>query len=211
MPIQLVAQATSDGYVPAAQLGPDANVQQLRFTGYNAPFVVQLWKYAEGFTERTKPVFDSTEYVYAANAGDVFGPEVAGARFRSYTTGKPASIFATLAYDIDPPAAPIPPLVAVTTSTPEPGASFSVIAQGHTGGTHGTPTALAGSTPCDSVVVRALPGNSGIVYLGDAAVTTANGYELSPGDALALDVNDVDGIFFDVDTTGDGVSWLALG
>lgn len=213
MPEQLIGVATQDGYVDAVQLGPAGNCRQLRFIGYNNAFAVQLFKYQlqPGNTNKTL-LDDSAEYVYGANSGDVFGPEVAGARFRSYDPGKPASIFATLAYLIDPPASPIPPLVAVPSSSPEPGTALAIVAQGQVAGTNGTPTPLEGSsTECQGVSVKADPDNAGQAYLGDASVTTANGYILAPGDAVGFDVDDLATVFFDVDTTGDVVSFLAVG
>ena len=61
-----------------------------------------------------------------------------------------------------------------------------------------------------AVVVRAKPTNLGNVYVGNSGVSTTGGYILSPGDAVAFDFNNVFNVSFTVDTTGDGVSWLAV-
>ncbi len=208
---QLTNVATADAFTDAASLGPAGNVRQLRFIGYNQAFVVQLYKYVHQPGNTNKWSLAPDEYVYAANSGDVFGPEVAGVRFRSYTTGKPASIFCVLAYMVDPPAAPLPPFAAIASSPPSPGSSYTIVGQGHKNGTNGVATVLAGALACAGVSVRAKPSNTGLVYLGDGAVTTGNGYELSPGDAIAFDVGNVNQVFFDVDTNGEGVSWMAVG
>lgn len=78
----------------------------------------------------------------------------------------------------------------------------------------GTAEALNGgaslSVPDGATVeVAALPGNAGNVYVGDADVSAANGRVLSAGDPPArLNVTDVASVYVDVDTAGEGVSWV---
>ena len=62
------------------------------------------------------------------------------------------------------------------------------------------------------VAVKALVGNAGNVYLGnDAAadVTSANGFELAPGEGVVLNKS-LDSLWFDAATSGDKLSWLKL-
>ena len=62
------------------------------------------------------------------------------------------------------------------------------------------------------IAVKALAGNTGIVYIGnDAAgdVTSANGFELSPGDGVVVRKS-LDAFWFDAATSGDKLSWLKL-
>lgn len=63
-----------------------------------------------------------------------------------------------------------------------------------------------------SVAVKALTNNAGLVYIGnDAAgdVTSANGFELAPGEGVIVRKS-LDGYWFDSATNGDKLSWLEL-
>lgn len=128
-----------------------------------------------------------------------------GIRFKNATAGATATVSGQIAYGEQPLLDLTFPGVSASAST------YNIIGQGQTNGTHGTPTVLTASLVCVSVVVRAKPGNSGLVYLGGSSVTTSNGYELSPGDAVSFDVENPHAVYFDVDTTNDGVSWMAVG
>ena len=75
-------------------------------------------------------------------------------------------------------------------------------------------TAVQGtSTPnYTGFFIRALSGNTGNVYIGnDGAgdVTSANGYELAPGDQIYIEVPNLSDLWFDAATNGDKFSWLA--
>lgn len=74
-----------------------------------------------------------------------------------------------------------------------------------------------------AVAIKALPGNTGVVYIGnDGAgdVTSANGYPLSAGDQILREApagddyasGDIDlaDIWVDAATNGDKVAWLQL-
>jgi len=63
---------------------------------------------------------------------------------------------------------------------------------------------------CKSVLVKALAGNAGKVYVGGSDVSSANGLELSAGDSVGLAVTDVNKLYIDAGTDADGVSWLAV-
>ena len=74
-------------------------------------------------------------------------------------------------------------------------------------------TAVQGSNVLleNGVYVRALSGNTGVVYVGnDGAgdVDSANGYELSPGEAIAIQVRNMNELYFDAATNGDKFCWL---
>lgn len=77
-------------------------------------------------------------------------------------------------------------------------------------------TAEAGpSTPTGRwFQIKALPGNSGVLYVGnDGAddVTSGNGYPLSAGDDIIVEVRrSLAELYFDVATNGDGYAWLQL-
>ena len=64
------------------------------------------------------------------------------------------------------------------------------------------------------LMVKALVGNAGDVYLGnDGAgdVASGNGLELSPGDVVVFEfVGNLGALFLDAANNDDGVSWLML-
>ena len=64
------------------------------------------------------------------------------------------------------------------------------------------------------LLVKALVGNAGDVYLGnDGAgdVTLSNGLELSPGDVVVFEfVGTLGALYLDAANNGDGVAWLLL-
>lgn len=92
--------------------------------------------------------------------------------------------------------------------------NWTTVANGQdTVASSGTAEQLNGGTsltvPSGAVLkVRALSGNGGSVYVGDSGVTTSNGYELTASDAVTLAVDDVANAHIDVDTDGEGVSWI---
>ena len=59
------------------------------------------------------------------------------------------------------------------------------------------------------VTVKALAGNSGIVYVGDNTVAAANGLELSASESVFIEVDDVATVNIDAAEDGDGVGWIA--
>ena len=61
--------------------------------------------------------------------------------------------------------------------------------------------------------IKALAGNTGIVYVGnDGAgdVTSANGFELSAGDVVFFE-GVLENLWFDAATDGDKVCWFRAG
>ena len=145
------------------------------------------------------------ELPLAAGASGSLPKECVGIRFRNATAGQVANVSGYISYGSQPLLDLTFPGAAATS------AGFDIKGQGHKTGTHGTATVINTSLVCESVAVRALPGNTNIVYIGTSTVTTSNGYELSPGDAVAFDVGNTNLVYFDVDTTGEGVSWMAVG
>jgi hypothetical protein len=65
-----------------------------------------------------------------------------------------------------------------------------------------------------SVVIQALPSNTNEVVVGDssvvAAVGTRKGLALNPGESLVLNIDQLSDVYLDVETNGEGVSYLAL-
>jgi hypothetical protein len=76
----------------------------------------------------------------------------------------------------------------------------------------GTAEALVGSSAevKQGVWIKALLGNTNNVYVGDSDVDSSNGYELDAGDVVFLSVRDLANVYIDVDTNGEGVSFIAV-
>lgn len=74
----------------------------------------------------------------------------------------------------------------------------------------GTRVALGGSTSILGVTIKAKLINTGYIYVGNNAVTSANGYILSAGDIVNIDVDNLVDIFIDSSVSGEGVSYLAV-
>ena len=73
----------------------------------------------------------------------------------------------------------------------------------------GTAVALvASSTPCISVIVKALHTNAGEVYVGDNTVGSATGYILQKDEFVSFSADDVNDVYIDRDAGTQGVSFL---
>ena len=75
--------------------------------------------------------------------------------------------------------------------------------------TAGTAVQLAAQA-CKSVSVKALAGNTGKIYVGDSSVSSADGYELSPGEPIDMAIDNVNRLYIDAAVDGEGVCWLAV-
>lgn len=76
--------------------------------------------------------------------------------------------------------------------------------------TAGTAEALGSSTTLTAgVTVKALAANTNNVYVGDSSVDSSNGYVLDAGESVFIEVDDLAKVFIDVDTNGEGVSYIA--
>ncbi len=77
----------------------------------------------------------------------------------------------------------------------------------------GTPAPLGSQLVAGLLCVRALTGNTGLVYLGDAAsAASASGYPLLPGDQVVFrQVSNLGAVWVDAAVSGEGVAWLVLG
>ena len=73
----------------------------------------------------------------------------------------------------------------------------------------GTAEVLATTTTIRSVTIKALPGNTNNVYVGDSSVSSSNGFVLDAGESIDLDLDNLATIYLDVDTNGEGVSYVA--
>jgi len=81
--------------------------------------------------------------------------------------------------------------------------------------TSGTEVQLvASSTPCLEVTIQAELDNTNVVVVGDvnvvAALATRQGIALSPGESITLVIDDVQKIYIDAITNGEGVTFTYL-
>lgn len=74
--------------------------------------------------------------------------------------------------------------------------------------TAGTRVTLAASQAVKSVVIKALVGNTGTIYVGDTSVASTNGFALSPGDTLTLDIANLNTVNLDASVNGEGVTYV---
>ena len=76
--------------------------------------------------------------------------------------------------------------------------------------TAGTQLALASSQiVTHGVRIKALVGNTNNVYVGDSSVSSATGYVLDAGEELYLQIVNLATVYIDVDTNGEGVTYIA--
>ena len=68
-----------------------------------------------------------------------------------------------------------------------------------------------GTGGCNTVSVRALLANVGTVYVGNAAVTAANGLELAAGESVTISIDSLAKVFVNGPNAGDGITALASG
>lgn len=76
--------------------------------------------------------------------------------------------------------------------------------------TAGTQEAIAASQAVKSVTVKALSTNTGLVYVGKSTVASTDGYQLSARESVSLDVSNLSSVYVDVDTNGEGVTYIAI-
>jgi hypothetical protein len=74
--------------------------------------------------------------------------------------------------------------------------------------TGGTAEALA--IAFEEVVIRAMSGNSGYIYVGDSSVDSTNGFELAAGQALTISgYHAASTIYLDTSSDGDKICYWA--
>ena len=77
--------------------------------------------------------------------------------------------------------------------------------------TAGTGEALGSSTALgEGVIIMALKDNTNNVFVGDSSVdkTSDKQYELEPGEATAIAIDDIAKVYVDVTTNGEGVQFI---
>ena len=95
---------------------------------------------------------------------------------------------------------------------------MAILAGGRSGQTTvttaGTEVALGTGTINGIVAIKALPTNTGYMYVGNngsGAVASTTGYPLSAGEYIFLSIGDLDTVMVDSSVNGEKVAWIAIG
>ena len=76
--------------------------------------------------------------------------------------------------------------------------------------TAGTRVALASSQAVVSVSIKAKITNTGYIYVGNATVSSSNGFLLMAGESISLDISDLATVYLDSSVNGEGIYYLAI-
>jgi len=80
--------------------------------------------------------------------------------------------------------------------------------------TAGSAVSLGSQPIAGPLAVKALPANTGVIYLGNdgaGGVSSSTGYPLSPGDLIIFEfVGDLANLWVNASVNGEGVAWLLL-
>ncbi len=66
------------------------------------------------------------------------------------------------------------------------------------------------TTTCKSITVKAAAANAGIIYVDGSGVSAANGFPLSAGDTISLDISNTNIIWVDSSVSGDICNWISV-
>lgn len=75
--------------------------------------------------------------------------------------------------------------------------------------TAGTRVTLTTSQVITSVAITALKTNTGIIYVGNSSVSSANGLQLSAGGSVTVVIANLNTVNLDCSVNGEGVTWIA--
>lgn len=76
--------------------------------------------------------------------------------------------------------------------------------------TAGTRVVLTTTQAVKSVTVKALATNTGIIYVGNASVSSTNGFRLAAGEAVSFDIADLNSVNLDSSVNAEGVTYLGV-
>lgn len=76
--------------------------------------------------------------------------------------------------------------------------------------TAGTRVVLAASQAVQSVTIKALSANTGFIYVGNASVSASNGFQLSAGDTISMDIANLNTVNIDSSVNGESVSYIGI-
>lgn len=69
---------------------------------------------------------------------------------------------------------------------------------------------VASNPALQGVLIKALPANTGTVYVGLTGVTTATGFPVEAGENITLPIDNANKIFVRADVDGQSVAWVAI-
>lgn len=95
---------------------------------------------------------------------------------------------------------------AMTVQTVVPGSVYS----GRATGTAGTATVVGGNQLVKELTIKALWNNKSGVYVGLSTVTSNNGYELEPGDAISFPISNTNIPYIITRVNNEGITWLGV-
>lgn len=76
--------------------------------------------------------------------------------------------------------------------------------------TAGTRVTLASSTTVKSVTIKALSTNTGFIYVGDTTVASTNGFQLSAGETISMDIANLNTVNLDSSVSGESVTYIGV-
>ncbi len=76
--------------------------------------------------------------------------------------------------------------------------------------TAGSRVVLAASQAVQSVTIKALITNTGLIYVGSSSVSSANGFQLSAGETVSMDVANLNTVNIDSSVNGEGVTYIGI-
>ena len=71
----------------------------------------------------------------------------------------------------------------------------------------------ATAQPGTAFLIKALPANTGVMYVGNdgaEAVSSTTGYPLSAGEYVLLEMNNLNQMFVDASVSGEKVAWIQI-
>lgn len=74
--------------------------------------------------------------------------------------------------------------------------------------TAGTRVQLQTNTLKVGVIIQALSTNTGLIYVGDSAVSASNGFELQPGQATSAGVSNTNALWIDASVNGSKICFI---
>lgn len=205
MPIVLGPVVTQDDYVAALTIPATARAKLVElFVGPEGSVKYRVFYGQYGQSDEVQEVtgFASAYYSFEFGAN--------GIQVRSAVAGTPVTVTARVWLEAEP--LPAPPVVgAGGGSTPVvPSTPLAIVTQGEVVTNSGTPKQLP-AVAIQAAAVKALTTNTGLVYVGDSAVVVGGGLQLAADDGVTFDLTNLDSVWFDVDVSGEGVSYLAIG
>lgn len=75
--------------------------------------------------------------------------------------------------------------------------------------TAGTRVQMASVVLTSGATIKALPTNTGLIYVGNVGVTSANGFILSARESVFIAADNLNRFYIDSSVNGEGVSYLA--